>query len=247
MVDWKVSFLITRAAQPPLSSLFLSLSYITENTAFLLSKTHPFPLPHLPTRTTHWVNSDHHRPSVLGSFSLSSYQKMYSIRPWKLSIIEVSHMKLLFVPAPLAVSSQASLLTALPLPNLKHWRLLAFIPDFFTSFPHSLSFSPSLPLWLTGLMILITFIAYILTVSKVISSAQRSLLNCRPSCLSHLDVSHAFHIQYVPNWTSGLATRYPPVPKCVLLVNVSISKHVCRGLLLGLLLDDSCSPHKCWF
>lgn len=67
---------------------------------------------------------------------------------------------------------------------------------------------------LSGLMIPMIFNAYMLTVSKVIPSAQCSLLNCRPSCLSHSDVSHAFHIQYVPNWTSGLATRYPPAPKC---------------------------------
>lgn len=49
-----------------------------------------------------------------------------------------------------------------------------------------------------------TFNFYILTISKVISSAQNSLLNRKPTWLFHLDVSQTFQIHSVPNWTSGL-------------------------------------------
>ena len=80
-----------------------------------------------------------------------------------------------------------------------HRLFLIYLPHFLC-LSVSLRVSSSIPM---------TFSFYTLTISEVISSAQSSLLNHRPSWFFHLDVSQAFQIQFVLNWSSGFCHPSP--------------------------------------
>ena len=126
-------------------------------------------------------------------------------------------LKAVAYPTFLEVSSiRCSLILACPLLKLLCW-LLLLQPDLHVGvfhhllliyLPHFLCLSLSLRVISS---IPTTFSFYMLTVSKVISSAQSSLLNHSPAWFFHLDVSQAFQIQFVLNWSSGFChpSSYP--------------------------------------
>lgn len=147
-------------------------------------------LPQLSTRGNHWVNSD-----LCSPFTVPYLTRRCS------ALKTVSHP--LFMTCFTPNSPGWFSAPWLSLLGLLCWLLLLYPVLNAGVFQHLflISLSTSLSLWVTSSILMTNF--YMFTVSKAVS-AQNSLLNNKPTCLLHVNVSQAFHIQFMPSWTSGL-------------------------------------------
>lgn len=188
--DWRLAKASSSCNQmdtTTFSFTYLPFSLSQEDTVFLFSRVSsqllgdsPELSPLLSARTTHWVTvsavglQSHVGWALSGVFLLKSlFRRFTALKAVAYPIfLEVSKGQMLLVPC--LSSSQTPLLTAPPPARLACWSLSSFTPDLSSPLPLSISLRviSSIPT---------TFSFYMLTISKVISSAQSSLLNHRPA------------------------------------------------------------------